>query len=73
MAMRCAFMTDEYTHPDVADYTEELQMQTGIHILGNMYMKVEQACLHTFIMQTVYYTRMKQDTWRIRSKFIVEN
>ena len=44
MAMRCAFITDEYTHPDVADYTEEVLMQTVIHTLGHMFMKVQQVC-----------------------------
>ena len=29
MAMRCAFITDEYTHPDVADYSEEITDADG--------------------------------------------
>ena len=29
MAMRCAFITDEYTHPDVADYPEEITDADG--------------------------------------------
>ena len=29
MAMRCAFITDEYTHPDAADYSEEITDADG--------------------------------------------
>ena len=54
------FMTDEYTHPDVADYTEECTDADGNTWTWNMCTKVQQVCWHTFIMQTVYYTRMKQ-------------
>ena len=66
MAMRCAFITDEYTHPDVADYTEEVTDADGDkYTWTHVYEGTTGMLAHIYVGDS-HYTIMKQKHGEIR-------
>ena len=64
MAMRCAFITDEYTHPDVADYTEEVTDADGDkYTWTHVYEGTTGMLAHIYVGDSPLYNH-ETKTWR---------
>ena len=61
--MRCAFMTDEYTHPDVADYSEEITDADGdTYTWTHVYEGTTGMLAHIFVGDSLLYNH-ETSTW----------
>lgn len=63
MALRCAFMTDEYTHPDVDDYSETYTTADGTeHTWNHVYEGTTGMLAHIYIGDSLLYNH-ETATW----------
>jgi hypothetical protein len=63
MAMRCAFITDDYTHPDVDDYSEEITDATGAKYTWNhVYEGTTGMLPHIYVSDSLLYNH-ETSTW----------
>ena len=63
MAMRCAFITDEYTHPDVADYSEEITDADGdTYTWTHVYEGTTGMLAHIYVSDSLLYNHETR-TW----------
>ena len=63
MAMRCAFITDDYTHPDVDDYSEEITDATGAkYTWEHVYEGTTGMLPHIYVTDSLLYNH-ETSTW----------
>lgn len=63
MAMRCAFITDDYTHPDVDDYSEEITDATGAkYTWEHVYEGTTGMLPHIYVSDSLLYNH-ETSTW----------
>jgi hypothetical protein len=63
MAWRCAYMTDEYTHPDVDDYSEVISPATGAdYTWEHVYEGTTGMLAHIYMADSLLYNH-ETETW----------
>ncbi|MDC0002462.1 hypothetical protein OAP94_00365 [bacterium] len=63
MALRCAFMTDEYTHPDVDDYSETITTADGTeYTWTHVYEGTTGMLAHIYVGDSLLYNH-ETTTW----------